>query len=79
MVKEGFAIYMAIKKWRHYLLKSDDKSLQKFLNGKTDNLKLHRWSLEFQGRNIKVEHISGHKKQSCRLLITITLCNKKKE
>ena len=45
------AIYHAIKKWRQYLadaevlLKSDAKSLQKFLNGKTDNLKLDRWSL----------------------------------
>ena len=60
VVKEGYAIYHAIKKWRHYLedaevlLKSDAKSLQKFLNGKTDNLKLDRWSLELQGRNIKV-------------------------
>ena len=38
--KEGYAIYYAIKKWRHYpedaeiLLKSDAKSLQKFLDGK---------------------------------------------
>ena len=46
VVKEGFAIYHAIKKWRYYLehaevlLKSDAKSLQKFLNGKTNNLKL---------------------------------------
>ena len=32
---------------------------QKFLNGKTDNLKLDRWSLELQGRNIQVEHIAG--------------------
>ena len=37
VVKEGYAIYMAIKKWRHYLedaeilLKSDAKSLQKFI------------------------------------------------
>ena len=67
VVKEGYAIYHAIKKWRHYLedaevlLKSDAKSLQKFLNGKTDNLKLDRWSLELQGRNIKVEHIPGYK------------------
>ena len=43
VVKKGFAIYHAIKKWRHYLentevlLKSDAKSLQKFLNGKTNN------------------------------------------
>ena len=74
VVKEGFAIYMAIKKWRHYLedveilLKSDTKSLQKFLNGKTDNLKLDRWSLELQGRNIKVEHIPGHKNKAADCL-----------
>ena len=36
VVKEGYAIYYAIKKWRHYLedveilLKSDAKSLQNF-------------------------------------------------
>ena len=40
VVKEGYAIYYAIMKWRHYLegveilLKSDAKSLQKFLNGR---------------------------------------------
>ena len=70
VVKEGYAIYMAVKKWRHYLgdaeilLKSDTKSLQKFLNGKTDNLKLDRWSLELQGRNINVEHIPGYKNKA---------------
>ena len=59
VVKEGYAIYYAIKKWRHYLedaellLKCDAKSLQKFLNGRTDNLKLDRWSLEFQGKIYK--------------------------
>ena len=72
IVKEGYAIYYAIKKWRHYLddadilLKSDAKPLEKFLHGRTDNHKLDRWSLELQGRNIKVEHIPGHK---TRLLI----------
>ena len=56
VVKECFTICMAIKKWRLYLedaeilLKSDAKSLQKFLNGRTDSLKLDRWSLELQGR-----------------------------
>ena len=46
VVKEGYAINYAINKWRHYLedvgilLKSDAKSLQKFLNGRTDNVKL---------------------------------------
>ena len=54
IVKEGYAIYYAIKKWRHYfedaeiLLKSDAESPQKFLNGRTDNFKLERWSLELQ-------------------------------
>ena len=74
VLKEGYAIYHAIKKWRHYLedaevlLKSDAKSLQKFLNGKTDNLKLDRWSLELQGRNIKVEHILGYKSKAADCL-----------
>ena len=52
VVKEGYAIYYAVKKWRHHLedsdilLKSDAKALQKFLTGRTDNVKLDRWSLE---------------------------------
>ena len=64
----------AMKKWRHYLedaeilLKSDAKSLQKFLNGRTDNLKLDRWSLELQGRNIQVEHIPGYKNKAADCL-----------
>ena len=52
MVKEWYAIYYAVKKWRHYLedaeilLKSDAMSLQNFLAGSTDNVKLDRWLLE---------------------------------
>ena len=52
VVKEGYAIYYCIKKWKPYLedvqilLKSDAKSLEKFLEGRTNNLKLDRWSLE---------------------------------
>ena len=74
-VKEGYAIYHAMKKLRHYLedaeilLKSDAKSLQKFLNGRTDNLKLDRWSLELQGRNIQAEHIPGYKNKAADYLI----------
>ena len=58
-----------MKKWRHcleeaeILLKSDAKSLQKFLNGKTDNLKLDRWALELQGR----KHTSGNIYQGTRI------------
>ena len=65
VVKEGYAIYYCIKKWRPYLedaeilLKSDAKSLEKFLDGKTNNLKLDRWSLELQGRRITCIHIPG--------------------
>ena len=70
VVKEGYAIYYAIKKWGHYLddadilLKSDVKPLEKFLHGRMDNHKLDRWSLELQGRNIKVEPIPGHKNKA---------------
>ena len=85
VVKDGYAIYHAVKKLRHYLadteilLMSDAKSLQKFLAGRTNNVKLDRWSLELQGRNIKVEHIPGHKKQGNQLFILITLCSQEKE
>ena len=70
IVKEGYAIYYAVKKWWHYLedaeilLKSNVKSLQKFLKGRTNNVKLYRWSLELQGRNITVEHIPGSKNKA---------------
>ena len=85
MVEEGYAIYYAIKKWRHYLedaeilLKSDDtKSLQKFLNGKTDNCKLDTWSLELQGRIIKVEHISGYKNKAANCLSRLPFVTRKR-
>ena len=74
VVKEGYVIYYAIKKWRHcledaeILLKSDVKSFQKFINGTRDNVKLDRWSLELQGRGIVVEHIPGHKSKAANCL-----------
>ena len=70
IVKEGYAIYYAIKKWRHYLndadilLKSDAKSLENFFFGRTDNHIVNRGSLELQGRNIKVEHIPRYKNKA---------------
>ena len=84
VVKEGYAIYHAMKKWRHYLedagilLKSDAKSLQKFLNGRTDNLKLDRWSLELQGRNIQVEHIPGYKNKAADCLSHLPFVTRKR-
>ena len=74
VIKEGYAVYYAIKKWRHYLedmeilLKSDAKSLQKFFTGRTENLRLDRWSLELQGRNIKLEYTVGHKNKAADCL-----------
>ena len=84
VVKEGYTIYYAIKKWRHYLkdaeilLKSDAKSLQKFLNGRTDNFKLNRWSLELQGKNIQVEHISGYKNKAADCLSRLPFVTRKR-
>ena len=40
-------------------MESDAKSLEKFLIGKTNNLKFDRRSLELQGRRIKNEHSPG--------------------
>ena len=84
MAKEGYVIYYAIKKWRHYLedaeilLKNDAKSLQKFLNDKTDNCKLDRWSLELHGRNIKVEHIPGYKNKAADCLSRLPFVSRKR-
>ena len=84
VVKEGYAIYCSIKKWRHYLedaeilLKSDAKSLRKFLAGRTHNAKLDRWSLELQGRNIQMEHIPGHKNKAADCLSQLPLMTKKR-
>ena len=83
IVKEGYAICYNIKKWKHYLedaeilLKSDAKSLQKFLTGRTDNMKLDRWSLELQGRNIKVEHITGSENKAADCLSRLPYITRK--
>ena len=75
VVKEGCAIYYTIKKWRHYLedmeilLKTDVKSLQKFL--------ADRWSLELQGRNIQVEYILGHKNKAANCLCQVPFVTRK--
>ena len=83
-VKEGYVIYYALKKWRHYLedaeilLKSDTKYHQKFLAGRTDNVKLDRLSLELQGRNIQVEHIPSHKNKAADCLSQLPFTTRKK-
>ena len=54
------------------------KSLEKFLHGRTDNHKLDRWSLELQGRNIKVEHIPGHKNKAADCLSRLPFVTRKR-
>ena len=84
VVKEGYAIYYAVKKSRHYLedaeilMKSNAKSLQKFLAGRTNNVKLDRWSLQLQGRSIQVEHIPGHKNMVADCLSWLPFATRKK-
>ena len=84
VVKEEYTIYYAVKKWRHYiedaeiLLKHDAKSLQKSLAGRTDNVKLDRWSLELQGRNIQVEHKPGHKNKAVNCLSWLSFMTRKR-
>ena len=73
-----------VKKWIHYLehaeilLKSDAKSIQKFLAGRTNSVKLDRWSLELQGRNIQVEHIPGHKNKAANCLYWLPFAARKR-
>ena len=84
VVKEGYTIYYVVKKWRQYLedaeilLKNNAKSLQKFLAGRTNYVKLDRWSLELQGRNIQVEHIPGHKNKAANWLSWLSFATRKR-
>ena len=84
VVKEGYAIYYCVKKWRPYLedaqilLKSDAKSLEKFLEGRTNNLKLDRWSLELQGRRISCVHIPGIQNKAADCLSRLPYVTKKR-
>ena len=83
-VKEGYAIYYCIKKWRPYLedaqilLKSDAKSLEKFLEGRINNLKLDRWSLELQGRRIQCIHIPGTQNKAADCLSRLPFVTRKR-
>ena len=63
---------------QRYLLKSDAKSHQKFLAGRTDNVKLDSWSLELQGRNIQVKYIPGHKNKADNCLSQLPFVTRKR-
>ena len=65
LMKEAYAIYMAVKKLSFYLtdaevlLKSDHLPLKKFLQKNTLNNKVNNWAMELEAFNIKFQHVSG--------------------
>ena len=65
LTKEAFAIYMSVKKLSFYLtdaqilLRSDHKSLEKFLLKNTLNSKVNNWAMELEAFNIQFDYIKG--------------------
>ena len=72
--QEAYGIYYAITKWNYYLqgtditVKNDHKLLAWFLNGKTANNKVNRWSPELATYNITFKWISGAKNKAADCL-----------
>ena len=60
------------------LLKSDAKSLERFLEGRTNNLKLDRWSLELQGRRIQCVHMPGTQNKAADCLSRLPFVTRKR-
>ena len=67
LTKEGYAIYMSIKKLAYYLedaditLRSDHLPLKKFLAKNTLNSKVNNWAIEISPFHITFEYIKGIK------------------
>ena len=65
LMKEAFAIYMSVKKLSFYLtdaqilLRSDHKSLEKFLLKNMLNSKVNNWAMELEAFNIQFDYIKG--------------------
>ena len=60
------------------MFKSDAKLFQNILGGKTDIVKLDRWSLELQCRNINVEHIPGSENKAVNCLSGLPYITRKR-
>ena len=77
LTKEGYAIYMSIKKLCFYLtdveitLRSDHLPLKIFLLNNTLNSKVNNWAVELETFNITFEHISGIKNTLADMLSRI--------
>ena len=67
LTKEGYAIYMSIKKLTYYLedaeitLRSDHLPLKRFLQRNTLNTKVNNWAVEISPFKITFEYIKGIK------------------
>ena len=67
LMKEAYAIYMAVKKLSFYLdsaqitLRSNHLPLKKFLEKNTMNAKVNNWAIELESQNINFEFIAGVK------------------
>ena len=65
LTKEAFAIYMSVKKLSFYLteaqimIRSDQKSLEKFLLKNNLNSKVNNWAMELEAFNIQFDYIKG--------------------
>ena len=65
LTKEAFSIYMSVKKLSFFLtdaqilLRSDQKSLEKFLLKNTLNSKVNNWVMELEAFNIQFDYIKG--------------------
>ena len=67
LIKEAYAIYMAVRKLNYYLedadviLMSDHLPLKKFLQRNTMNTKVNNWAVEISAHRIKFKYIKGIK------------------
>ena len=72
--QEAYGICYAITKWNYYLqganiiVRNGHKPLAHFLNGKNNNNKVNRWSLELATYNISFKWISGARNKAADCL-----------
>ena len=71
LMKEAYAIYMAMRKLSFYItdaevtIKCDHLPLKNFLQKQTLNTKVNNWAVELEKFNLKLEWIQGVKNMFC--------------